>query len=304
MASVMSSHQNRISSPRSVGHICVQLILVAGINYLASKDLGVTLIFAAIFIGMFIAGGVSMWWTALGFGALAAAFPILWNFFFSDEQKNRILVIFMPEVIDPTGLDERWHTTQSLNSLTGGGMLGQGLFSHNILVYLGVAIALGMWWYLNRTTPGLKLRAVGENPGAADSVGINVYKMRYIGTIISGCLAAFGGFIYALSAAGCTSNGDVAGLGFLALAVMIFGNWKPIPIALAALLFGALKCISVGYAYIDFNNDNVYALANLGISSHLYRILPYIITLIVLAFTSKKSRAPKAEGQPYDKGKR
>lgn len=87
-------------------------------------------------------------------------------------------------------------------------------------------------------------------------------------------------------------------MGFLALAVMIFGNWKPVPIALAALLFGALKCISVGYPYIDFNNDGIYALANLGISTHVYRILPYIITLVVLAFTSKNSRAPKAEGQP------
>ena len=85
---------------------------------------------------------------------------------------------------------------------------------------------------------------------------------------------------------------------------MIFGNWKPVPIALAALLFGALKCISVGYPYIDFNNDGIYSLANLGISSHVYRVLPYLITLVVLAFTSKKSRAPKAEGIPYDKGKR
>ena len=167
-----------------------------------------------------------------------------------------------------------------------------------ILIYVGLSIVL------YKTKFGLQLRSCGEHPQASDSVGINVYKMRYAGTVISGCLAAFGGFIYALTAAGCTSNGDVAGLGFLALAVMIFGNWKPVPIAFAALLFGALKCISVGYAYIDFNNDQVYALANLGISSHVYRILPYLITLVVLAFTSKKSRAPKAEGQPYDKGKR
>ena len=185
------------------------------------------------------------------------------------------------------------------------GVLGNILFNkvypttaYAIVLYVGLSIIL------YKTKFGLQLRSCGEHPQAADSVGINVYKMRYIGTIISGCLAAFGGFIYALTAAGCTSNGDVAGLGFLALAVMIFGNWKPLPIALAALLFGALKCISVGYNYIDFNNDGVFLLANLGISSHVYRILPYIITLVVLAFTSKKSRAPKAEGQPYDKGKR
>ena len=185
------------------------------------------------------------------------------------------------------------------------GVLGNILFNkvylttvYAIVLYIGLSIVL------YKTKFGLRLRSCGEHPQAADSLGIDVYKMRYIGTVISGCLAAFGGFIYALTAAGCTSNGDVAGLGFLALAVMIFGNWKPVPIALAAILFGALKCISVGYPYIDFNNDGVCSLANLGISSHVYRVLPYLITLVVLAFTSKKSRAPKAEGVPYDKGKR
>ena len=131
MASVMASHQNRISRFGSVFHMVVYLGLIAGINFLVSSDLGVTMIFAAIFLGMFIAGGVNMWWTAGGLGFLAAIFPILWAKFLSDEQKNRILVLFIPEVIDPTGLDERWHTTQSLNSLTGGGMFGQGLFNGN-----------------------------------------------------------------------------------------------------------------------------------------------------------------------------
>ena len=185
------------------------------------------------------------------------------------------------------------------------GVLGNILFNK---VYLTTIYSIIIFIFLSvilyKTKFGLHLRACGEHPQAADSVGINVYKMRYIGTIISGSLASFGGFIYALTAAGCTSNGDVAGLGFLALAVMIFGNWKPVSIAFAALLFGALKCISVGYAYIDFNNDGIYFLSNLGISSHVYRIIPYLITLIVLAFTSKKSRVPKASGQPYDKGKR
>ena len=185
------------------------------------------------------------------------------------------------------------------------GIIGNILFNKVYLTTLyAIIIYVGLSIVLYKTKFGLRLRSCGEHPQAADSLGINVYKMRYAGTIISGCLAAFGGFIYALTAAGCSSNGDVAGLGFLALAVMIFGNWKPVPIALAALLFGALKCISVGYAYIDINGDGICALKNLGISSHVYRILPYVITLIVLAFTSKKSRAPKAEGQPYDKGKR
>ena len=157
---------------------------------------------------------------------------------------------------------------------------------------------------LYKTRFGLRLRACGENPQAADSLGINVYKMRYAGTTISGALAGMGGFVYALTTANCTSNGDVAGFGFLALAVMIFGNWKPLNIAGGALLFGLFKCIAAAYTSIDINGDGVFLLAQLGISANFYRMLPYLITLIVLAFTSKSSRAPKAEGIPYDKAKR
>ena len=157
---------------------------------------------------------------------------------------------------------------------------------------------------LYKTKFGLRLRSCGENPQAADSLGINVYKMRYAGTTISGALAGMGGFVYALTTANCAANGDVAGFGFLALAVMIFGNWKPLNIAGAALLFGLFKCIAASYTSIDINGDGVYMLKELGISANFYRMLPYLITLVVLAFTSKKSRAPKAEGIPYDKGQR
>ena len=185
------------------------------------------------------------------------------------------------------------------------GVIGNVLFNKVYpTTYYAIIIYFILSVILYKTKLGLELRSCGENPQAANSLGINVNKMRYIGTIISGCLAGFGGFIYALTAAGCSSTGAVAGMGFLALAVMIFGNWKPLNILFASLLFGSLKCISVGYQYIDINNDGIYALKNLGISSHIYRILPYIITLIVLAFTSKKSRAPKAEGIPFDKSLR
>ena len=102
----------------------------------------------------------------------------------------------------------------------------------------------------------------------------------------------------------CDVGFEVAGFGFLALAVMIFGNWKPLNIAGASILFGLFKCIAASYASLDINGDGVYALANIGISPHFYRMLPYLITIIVLAFTSKSSRAPKAEGIPYDKSTR
>lgn len=158
--------------------------------------------------------------------------------------------------------------------------------------------------FLYKTKTGLRLRACGEHPQAADSVGINVYKMRYLGTTISGALAGIGGYAYIATAAGGTAQGTVAGMGFLALAIMIFGNWKPIGIALASLLFGFLKCIAPIYAILDLNGDGVYFLKELGLPMYFYNMLPYVAVLVVLAFTSKKSRAPKAEGIPYDKGQR
>ena len=139
--------------------------------------------------------------------------------------------------------------------------------------------------------------ACGEHPQAADSLGINVYKMRYAGVLISGLCGGIGGIIY-ISAA--NSQWDfmygVAGAGFLALAVMIFGQWNPLKIAASALLFGAFRAIADTYSAFDF-------LIHL-VPGDVYKMLPYIISLIVLAFTSKKSRAPKAEGIPYDKGTR
>ena len=185
------------------------------------------------------------------------------------------------------------------------GFLGE-TFLHRIYpaTYVCILLFVLLSVILYKTKFGLRLRSCGENPQAADSLGINVYKMRYAGTSISGALAGIGGFVYALTTANCSSTGEVAGFGFLALAVMIFGNWKPLNIAGAALLFGLFKCVAASYTSIDLNGDGVYLLAEIPISAHLYRMLPYLITLIVLAFTSKKSRAPKAEGIPYDKGQR
>lgn len=173
-----------------------------------------------------------------------------------------------------------------------------------LTTYLCILLYIVLSVILYKTKFGLRLRACGENPQAADSLGINVYKMRYAGVTISGALAGVGGFVFALTTANCASTGEVAGFGFLALAVMIFGNWKPLNVAGAAFLFGLFKCIAATYASIDINGDGVFFLADIGISAHLYRMLPYLITLVVLAFTSKKSRAPKAEGIPYDKGQR
>ncbi len=185
------------------------------------------------------------------------------------------------------------------------GFFGELLLNKVYLsTYLCVLLFIVLSIILYKTKFGLRLRACGENPQAADSLGINVYKMRYAGTTISGALAGIGGFVYALAAADGAATGEVAGFGFLALAVMIFGNWTPANIAVSALLFGLFKCIAAAYSSIDLNGDGVYMLAEIGVSSYVYRLLPYLITLIVLAFTSKRSRVPKAEGIPYDKGAR
>ena len=226
------------------------------------------------------------------------------------------LVLFLVRVIAnqntlrmATGDAASWFmikkSTFGIDKNTDIGFLGETFLNKVYLAtYLCILVFVVLSIILYNTRFGLRLRSCGENPQAADSLGINVYRMRYAGTTISGALAGMGGFVYSLTTANCTANGDVAGFGFLALAVMIFGNWKPLNIALASLLFGLFKCIAAAYTTIDINGDGVYLLAELGISSHLYRMLPYLVTLVVLAFTSKKSRAPKAEGIPYDKGQR
>jgi rod shape determining protein RodA len=126
MASVMGSHQNRPSALTSVLHLAFHLMLFLIPNLLISGDMGVSLIFVFIFIGMAFAGGVSMLWFIGGMGAIAAAAPILWSRL-GEYQRNRILILFDP-TIDPTGIGPRYHTRLSLESLTGGGLLGQGLF--------------------------------------------------------------------------------------------------------------------------------------------------------------------------------
>ena len=226
------------------------------------------------------------------------------------------LVLFLIRIIDgqnildmKTGDSATWFmlkkSTFGIPKSQNIGFLGETFLNKVYLAtYICIILFIVMSVLLYKTRFGLRLRACGENPQAADSLGINVYKMRYAGTTISGALAGMGGFVYALTTTNCTSNGDVAGFGFLALAVMIFGNWKPLNIAGASVLFGLFKCIAAAYSSIDVNNDGIFMLAQIGVSSHLYRMLPYLVTLVVLAFTSKKSRAPKAEGIPYDKGTR
>lgn len=177
-----------------------------------------------------------------------------------------------------------------------GEMFFQKTYLTVTLGFVWLAISVVIFY---KTRFGLRLRACGEHPQAADSVGINVYLMRYAGVGLSGILGGIGGFFYAVGVMDGNVNGHtgVAGFGFLALAVMIFGQWKPMKILFAALFFAFLRTLAYSVALIPFLND-------LGINQTYYKMLPYVATMVVLAFTSQKSRAPKAEGIPYDKSQR
>jgi simple sugar transport system permease protein len=175
-------------------------------------------------------------------------------------------------------------------------LIGELLFQQtNILTYLGILIAFASIFVIYRTRFGLRLSAVGEHPGAADAVGIDVFKMRWIGTIISGSLAGLGGLIFVVGSS-VSFGGTVSGYGFLAIAVMIFGQWKPERILLASFFFGLASALSYKYQLIPF-------FSNIRDGS-IFKMLPYLATIFILILTSKKSRAPKAQGIPYDKGSR
>lgn len=164
-----------------------------------------------------------------------------------------------------------------------------GNFTITIFTILLVIIAVITFLFMYKTKYGLRLMACGENPQAAAAQGINVYKQRYIGVIISGVLAGLGGLANIASVNGYWDfKNGVAGIGFLALAVMIFGQWKPLHILGASIIFGLSQTIGILYS------------GKFGIPSFVYKILPYVICMFVLALTSKNSKAPKAEGIPYD----
>ena len=176
-------------------------------------------------------------------------------------------------------------------------VIGPLLFQNTfITTYLGFAILAISVFVLYKTKFGLRLRACGEHPQAADSVGVSVAKMRYAGVLISGALAGIGGLIWILPISN-VFDGGVGGYGFLALAVLIFGGWNPKKILFASFFFGIVQTIARSYSAIPF-------LLDLGIPARFYNMVPFVATLVVLAFTSKNTMAPKAVGQPYDKGVR
>ncbi|WP_313470423.1 ABC transporter permease [Lysinibacillus sp.] len=173
-----------------------------------------------------------------------------------------------------------------------GRLLFHDVYSTSILAFV---VAIGAWFIIYKTPFGLRLRAVGEHPMAADTMGINVNKMRYIAVMISGALGGLGGAVYAQTITHDFSHATIAGQGFMAIAAMLFGKWHPMGALGAALFFGLAQTLSIAGNQIPFI-ENVPAV--------YLQILPYVLTILALAGFIGKANAPKASGQPYIKGKR
>jgi len=179
-------------------------------------------------------------------------------------------------------------------------VLGYGLFEHNLLVYLGVAIAVTMWWYLNHTNSGLRLRAVGENPGAADSVGINVKMTKYLHICLGCGIMGIGGYYMALNMGGSfNSNCWINGYGWIAVALVIFANWNPVLAILGTFVFGFFNTLQVSGSTLAAAFPEVLGWLA-AIPTELYQALPFIITGVVLVVTS--IRKQQGSGLPASLG--
>ena len=168
------------------------------------------------------------------------------------------------------------------------------LSGHNILVYLAFLVVPAVWWMLYRTRFGLRLRATGENPAAADTAGIHVERVRYLAMILCGVLCGIAGAYLSTAHSAAFGREMTAGKGYIALAAMIFGKWRPVPVLLACLLFGFLDAVAVRMQGVD--------LPGLGeVPVQLVQALPYILTVVLLAGFIGTAIPPKASGIPYVK---
>ncbi|MDP4095430.1 ABC transporter permease [Paenibacillus sp. P96] len=173
--------------------------------------------------------------------------------------------------------------------------IGNVLFNAYPTTYLAIILVIVGWYTLYKTPFGLRLRAVGEHPSAADTVGVKVNRLRYIGVMISGALAGLGGATITLTTTGTFSHNTISGQGYIAIAAMIFGKWNPVGAFWAAMFFGFSQAIR--------NYVQLFAWSQ-SIPQEIIFMLPYLLTIIVLVGAVGRSSAPAALGQPYDPGKR
>ncbi|OLE54128.1 MAG: sugar ABC transporter permease [Acidobacteria bacterium 13_1_20CM_3_53_8] len=160
-------------------------------------------------------------------------------------------------------------------------------------VVIAFLLVFVTWYVLYKTPFGLRLRAVGENPGAADAAGISVTKIRYAGVLLSGALAGIGGAYLSIGQSSLFTRNMTSGRGFIALAALIFGKWRPVQTMLACLLFGFTDAIAIQLQGVRYGGEEI--------PNQFIQIIPYLLTIIVLAGFIGTSRAPRALGQPYEK---
>jgi general nucleoside transport system permease protein len=203
-----------------------------------------------------------------------------------------ILMLGLPQLLSGAIYDSSGSTPQIMNQFLLPNFYNS-ISLASILAFLLVPIS----WYVFYKTPfGLRLRAVGENPAAADSAGIDVLRLRYTAVILSGVLAAAGGAYLSIGQSSLFTRGMSAGRGFIALAALILAKWKPIPVLFACLFFGfteALTIVLPGISWAKYNGEDI--------PNQFIQIIPYVLTIIVLAGFIGSSRAPKALGIPYKK---
>ncbi len=274
---------------------------------------------SAIFISTFssMSGTTEVWLGILLAGVVTALFSVLHAYASISLNANQVIsgtalnmlapavTIFLARLFTgtqnitfPQGVPRITASSGNLEAtLIGIPVIGPMFFKDSYLTTLFSLIIFAIVWYVVfKTKFGLRLRACGENPQAADSMGINVYKMRYIGVIASGFLAGLAGALYTTTVAG-SFSGSVQGLGFLALGALIFGKWLPLQVLGATFFFAFMKTLG---AIAPANAT----LQQLQVPQELYNALPYIATIIALVIFSKNIVGPKAAGEPYDKGKR
>lgn len=217
--------------------------------------------------------------TAINMLAIAVPSLLLWMLFHRQGQSDTV---------------EKIQFSQGAKDFLGSiPFIGRFLLELNYFVFLAIILAILLSLFLRKTKWGLRLRAVGEHPKAADTLGINVIRTRYLAVIMSGVFAALGGASLAIVSGNLYREGMINGRGFIALAAMIFGNWSPIGALFASLLFGAAEALQINGQSLGLN-----------IPSEVYYALPYIITMVAVTGFVKKSRAPLSLGKAYEKGQR